>query len=136
MNRPTTELDRDPVSAELLPGGELGNHGVDAEFRGVRPTVAQIAGIMLTIRCAGGSGWHLDDLGRDSLYPAVAGLVLHAPAAELGDDEADAVGAWCHEGVPVRLRGLVGDTPAVILDDGWRVVVLPRASLSWTLSGG
>lgn len=136
MNRASTGLDRDPVRADLLPGGELGNHGIDAEFEGVRPTVARLDGLMVTLRCAGGSGWHLDDLGRHALYPAVAELALQTPAAELGDDEADALAAWCDEGVPVRLRGLVGDTPTLVLDDGWRVVVLPRPSLSWTLAAG
>lgn len=136
MKRAPTGLDHDPVSAELLPGGEFGNHGIDAELDGVRPTAVGVTGVMATIRCAGGSGWHLDDLGRRSLYPALAELVLHTPVAELGDDEANALRSWCHEGVPVRLRGLVGDTPAMVLDDGWRVVVLPRPSLSWTLSAG
>lgn len=128
------DLTHEPVDAALLPGGELGNHGIDAELNGVRPTTVGTQGTRTTLRCAGGTGWHIDPLGRHALYPLVHELVLTVPAVELSDHETAAVQAWCHEGVPVRLRGLVGDTPTLVLDDGWRVVVLSRPTVSWTVS--
>lgn len=134
MEGMSTGLTHDPVDAALLPGGELGNHGIDAEIDGVRPAAMRTEGVVTTIGCAGGVGWHIDPLGRHALYPTIHELVLRLPAVELSDDEAAAVQAWCHEGVPVRLRGLVGDTPILVLDDGWRVVVLSRPTVSWTVT--
>ena len=134
LDHDPTELDHDPVEADLLPGGALGNHGIDTELAGVRPATAHTTEVMVTVCCTGGSGWHVDELGRDALYPGIGELVLRIPGAELSAEEAKAVAAWCHEGVPVRVRGLVGDTPTLVLDDGWRTVALPRALLSWTLS--
>lgn len=127
-------LDHDPAPADILPGGELGNHGIDAEFDGLRAADCAVDGNALMLRCAGGSGWHLDPLGRRQLYPHVGELVCRTAIDLVEPHERDTVQAWVDEGVPVRLRGLVGNAPLLVLDDGWRTVVLPRPTLAWSIT--
>lgn len=130
----TGALDHDPAPADLLPGGELGNHGIDAELTGLRAAACSADDATLVLRCADGSGWHLDPLGRRDLYPHVDELVCRAPIDLVELHERATLQAWADEGVPVRLRGLVGDAPVLVLDDGWRTVVLPRPTLAWSIT--
>lgn len=127
-------FDHDPMTADILPGGELGNHGTDVELNGLRVTTWTTDENELMLRCAGGSGWHLDAVGRRELYPHIAEVVCSTPLDLIEPEEEAALAAWADEGVPVRLRGLVGDAPLLVLDDGWRTVVLPRPSLAWSIT--
>lgn len=127
---------RDPLDEALLPGGALGNHGRDAEITGLRPRSLDTSEGVTTVRCAGGVGWCVDALGRRELYPTVGDAVFAIHTDDLNAQETAALRAWCHEGVPVRARGVVGDTPLIAFDDGSRTVLLPRARLRWHLSAG
>lgn len=127
-------LHHDPVTADILPGGELGNHGIDLEFTGLHPAAYSTTGDKLVVRCTGGDGWCLDAVGDRQLYPRVAELVCRTPLDLIEPDEEATLDAWADEGVPVRLRGLVGDSPLLVLDDGWRTVLLPRPKLVWSVT--
>lgn len=127
-------LHHDPVSADLLPGGDLGNHAIDAEFTGLRPATYSTAGDKLVIRCTGGSGWCISPVGHRELYPRVGELVCRTPLDLIEPDEEATLEAWGEEGVPVRLRGLVGDSPLLVIDDGWRTMLLPRPKLAWSIT--
>ncbi len=127
-------LDHDPVTADILPGGDLGNHAVDVELTGLRTATYSTAGDKLVIRCTGGSGWCIGATGNRDLYPRVGELVCHTPLDLIEPDEEATLEAWGDEGVPVRLRGLVGDSPLLVLDDGWRTVLLPRPKLAWSIT--
>jgi hypothetical protein len=128
------EPDNDPLDQALLPSGAAGNHGLDLEISGLRPRACHTDDGRTMLRCADGVGWCVDAFGQRELYPSVGEAVFHIPADEVDEAELAALAAWCDEGVPVRLRGVVGTDPTLAFDDGHRLVLLPRASLRWSLS--